>query len=82
MEVPLITRIYLTSSLVTTAACSLELVSPFSLYFNLRLVFVKAQARVATLSGPSHFLSSCWPGAFASQTPSEGKVLLQQRGAG
>ena len=45
MEVPLITRVYLTSSMLTTAACSLELVSPFSLFFNMRLVFVKLQAR-------------------------------------
>ena len=45
MEVPLITRVYLTSSMLTTAACSLELVSPFSLFFNVRLVFVKLQAR-------------------------------------
>ena len=43
MEVPLITRVYLTSSMITTAACSLELVSPFSLFFNTRLVFVKLQ---------------------------------------
>ena len=44
MEVPLITRVYLTSSMITTAACSLELISPFSLFFNTRLVFVKLQA--------------------------------------
>jgi len=43
LEIPLITRVYLTGSMLTTAACSLELISPFSLYFNLRLVFVRAQ---------------------------------------
>ena len=50
MEVPLITRVYLTSSMITTAACSLELVSPFSLFFNTRLVFVKLQARALALA--------------------------------
>ena len=45
LEVPLITRVYLTGSMLTTAACSLELISPFSLFFNFRLVFVKLQVR-------------------------------------
>jgi len=43
LEIPLITRVYLTGSMLTTAACSLELVSPFSLYFNMRLVFIRMQ---------------------------------------
>jgi len=42
-EIPVITRVYLTASVVTTAACALELVSPFSLYFNAGLVFYKFQ---------------------------------------
>jgi len=33
----------LTTSVVTTAACALELVSPFSLYFNAQLVVYKFQ---------------------------------------
>lgn len=42
-EIPLVTRIYLTSSVLITAACSLELLSPFTLYFNWKLVFLKGQ---------------------------------------
>jgi len=41
--VPPITRSYVTGAIVVTASCSLDLVSPFSLYFNLRLVMVKLQ---------------------------------------
>ena len=41
--VPPITRAYVTGAIVVTGSCTLELVSPFSLYFNLRLVFVKLQ---------------------------------------
>lgn len=44
-EIPFITRVYVTTSFVTTAACALELVSPFSLYFNARLIIYKYQAR-------------------------------------
>ena len=43
LEVPVVTRFYMTSSVLTTAACSLELLSPFSLYFNFHLVFMKLQ---------------------------------------
>jgi len=43
LEIPIITRVYLTTSVVTTAACALELVSPFSLYFNAQLVVYKFQ---------------------------------------
>ena len=42
-SVPLITRTYVTGAIVVTASCSLELVSPFSLYFNLKLVLFKLQ---------------------------------------
>jgi len=41
--VPPITRTYVTGAILVTASCSLELVSPFSLYFNMRLVFLKLQ---------------------------------------
>jgi len=43
LEIPLITRVYLTASVVTTAACALELISPFSLYFNAGLILYKFQ---------------------------------------
>jgi Derlin-2/3 len=38
MEMPVVSRVYLTASVMTTAACALDLVSPFNLYFNLSLV--------------------------------------------
>ncbi|KAM3574392.1 hypothetical protein VYU27_003685 [Nannochloropsis oceanica] len=38
MEMPVVSRVYLTASVLTTAACALDLVSPFNLYFNLSLV--------------------------------------------
>ena len=43
LEIPPVTRGYLTASVVTTAVCALEVVSPFSLYFSARLIVVKLQ---------------------------------------
>ena len=34
-EIPIVTRCYLTASVLTTVACFFDLVSPFSLYLNL-----------------------------------------------
>jgi len=42
-EIPIISRMYLTGSFLTTAACALDLISPFSLYFNYKLIFQKGQ---------------------------------------
>merc|ERR1719183_2972909 len=42
-SMPIITRTYLTLSFVTTAGCALELISPFSVYFNARLIVQKFQ---------------------------------------
>lgn len=42
-EIPIVSRLYLTSSFLTTAACALDLISPFSLYFNFKLIFHKGQ---------------------------------------
>jgi len=47
-EIPIVSRIYLTLSFVTTAACALDLVSPFSLYFNYRLIVDKGQVHDST----------------------------------
>lgn len=38
MEIPVISRIYLTGAFLTTAACAVEIINPFSLYFNWDLV--------------------------------------------
>eukprot|EP00899_Mesostigma_viride_P007631 jgi/Mesvir1/1686/Mv21148-RA.1 len=42
-QMPVITRSYLTLSFLTTAGCALELISPFSIYFNRSLIFSKLQ---------------------------------------
>jgi Derlin-2/3 len=43
MDIPVVSRTYLTASFMTTAACALDVVSPFSLYFNSGLIFYKGQ---------------------------------------
>ena len=40
-ELPTVTRWYLTLSVLTTAACFFDLVSPFTLYLNFRLIYEK-----------------------------------------
>lgn len=42
-DVPPITLTYMAGAFLTTAACQLELMSPFSLYLNFRMVFTKHQ---------------------------------------
>lgn len=37
-DIPLISRIYLTGAFLTTAACSIDIITPFSLYFSWTLV--------------------------------------------
>merc|ERR1719245_1931461 len=43
MEIPVISRLYMTSAFLTTAACAIDIISPFSLYFNFNLIFVQGQ---------------------------------------
>ena len=38
MEIPPVSRLYLTGAFLTTAACATEMISPYSLYFNYDLV--------------------------------------------
>jgi Derlin-2/3 len=42
-QMPVVTRSYLTLSFLTTAGCALELISPFSVYYNSHLIFHKYQ---------------------------------------
>ena len=42
-EIPVVSRVYLTSAFLTTAACAVDIISPFSLYFNFNLIFVQGQ---------------------------------------
>lgn len=43
MEIPVVSRVYVTSAFLTTAACAVEIISPFSLYFNFNLIFFQGQ---------------------------------------
>jgi len=43
VDIPVVSRTYLTAAFATTAACALDIVSPFSLYFNFGLIFYKGQ---------------------------------------
>lgn len=43
MKIPPVSRFYLTSAFLTTAACAVDIVSPFTLYFNYDLVFQEGQ---------------------------------------
>ena len=48
-QLPVVTRTYVTLCVLTTAACALDLVTPFSLYYNARLVFQRGEVwRLAT----------------------------------
>mmetsp|Transcript_10843 Transcript_10843/g.24320 ORF Transcript_10843/g.24320 Transcript_10843/m.24320 type:complete len:130 (+) Transcript_10843:294-683(+) len=38
MDIPPVSRYYLTGAFLTTAACAVDIISPFSLYFNWELV--------------------------------------------
>ena len=42
-ELPPITRSYVTLSLLTTAGCAMDVVSPFNVYFNAKLIFTRWQ---------------------------------------
>ena len=42
-EIPIITRVYAAAAILVTAACSLDLLSPFSLFFSTSLVFEHLQ---------------------------------------
>jgi len=43
MKIPPVSRFYLSSAFITTAACALDVISPFTLYFNYDLVFHQGQ---------------------------------------
>ncbi|KAL9259857.1 Derlin-2.2-like protein [Drosera capensis] len=42
-QMPIITRSYLTAAIVTTVGCSLDIISPYNLYLNPRLVMKQYQ---------------------------------------
>ena len=43
MEIPIVSRAYLTGAFLTTAACALDVVSPFSLYYNYNAIFFEGE---------------------------------------
>jgi Derlin-2/3 len=42
-DIPIISRLYFTGAFLTTAGVSLDIISPFSLYFNFDLIFFQGQ---------------------------------------
>ncbi|KAL3149109.1 hypothetical protein ABBQ32_001949 [Trebouxia sp. C0010 RCD-2024] len=42
-QLPPVTRVYITLSFLTTAGCALDVISPFNIYFNARLIFQKGE---------------------------------------
>ena len=44
-EVPVVTRTYMTMAFMTTLACSLDIITPLSLYLNTNLIYTKYQVR-------------------------------------
>ena len=42
-EIPFVTRLYLSGAFLCTAACAVDVISPFNLYFNFDLVFKEGQ---------------------------------------
>jgi Derlin-2/3 len=43
LKIPLVSRLYLTGAFLCTAACAVDIISPFSLYFNWDLVISQGQ---------------------------------------
>ena len=46
-NVPVVTRTYMTLAFVTTLACTLDIISPLSLYLNTNLIYTKYQVRTS-----------------------------------
>ncbi len=42
-DIPVVSRTYFTLCLLSTTACALDIVSPLTLYYDYRLIFVKGQ---------------------------------------
>ena len=42
-DVPVVTRTYMTMAFMTTLACTLEIITPLSLYLNTNLIYSKYQ---------------------------------------
>jgi Derlin-2/3 len=43
LEIPVVSRIYVTSAFLTTAGCAMDFFNPFHLYFNFHLIFFQGQ---------------------------------------
>ena len=42
-EIPIVSRLYLTSAVLITSACFMDIVSPLTLYYNYDLILTKGQ---------------------------------------
>ena len=47
-EVPVVTRTYMTMAFMTTLACSLDIITPLSLYLNTNLIYTKYQVQLTS----------------------------------
>ena len=63
-QIPVVTRVYVSLSVVTTAACALELISPLNLYLNFKLVREKME--VPARASQQHSLVETLPPNFCS----------------
>lgn len=43
MDIPVVSRLYLTGAFLTTTLCAVDIITPFSLYFNWDLIFSQGQ---------------------------------------
>lgn len=50
-EVPVVTRTYMTMAFMTTLACSLDIITPLSLYLNTNLIYTKYQVQHMPATG-------------------------------
>ncbi|KPL97090.1 derlin-2-like protein [Sarcoptes scabiei] len=59
MQMPPVTRVYTSACVLTTLAVQLEIVSPFQLYFNPRLIFYNFQVRMIDCLDIDYYRTSC-----------------------
>lgn len=50
-SIPPVTRVLFTASMAITAACALDMLSPFSLYYNYSLIWERGEVRKHTVHG-------------------------------
>ena len=79
MEIPVVSRVYLTAAVLATAACALDLVSPFHLYFNLGGSY-KGYETVTADCHPHGAVYRCHMWTLWSETGFTGEAKDSQKG--